>query len=126
MGKFLENYIKLHFKPDIEDNKQLTFKQFSESYTSNELYTYGIELDFKITTQNDYMQKTGNNIAVNATFTIKLNFEQVTKKTFLLIKFLDDHYDDILNAMRLVSSKEYKIDNDYTKNLEKVYGKYLS
>jgi len=105
---------------------QLTFKQFSESYNDNELSNYGIELSVIITEQNDYMQKNGNNFAVNGTFTIKLNLEYVTKKTFMLIKFLDDHYDDILNAMRLVATREFKISNDYTKNLEKVYGKYLS
>ena len=86
MGKFLENYIKLHFKPDIEYNKQLTFKQFSESYTSNELYTYGIELDFNALENSLTLQ-----IPAHLRLTIQQKF-----RTWLALKDTPFNWEDLV------------------------------
>jgi len=119
IGKFFEKYLKLHFKFSKPDTTQLSFKQFAESYKSPILNEYGISIDFTISRNRQDQE-------IHGILTIQLENPIINKKNKEVISFLDSHFADISNAIKLVVLQAFKIYNDYTKNLEKVYGKYFN
>ena len=121
MGRFFERYLKQHFKFSKEANTQLTFKQFSESYKSSILDEFGISVNF-FTIASDYHEKD----EIYGKLTIELENHIINKKYAELILFLDSHFDDISNVMKLITLRAFKVDNTYTKNLERIYGKFLN
>jgi hypothetical protein len=123
--KFLLNYLRKHFNPTDVVDTQMTFKQFHESYNNMQLRDYGLDnITLSVATDTTENPNKGKQ-SVYAKLIIVLDVEDASLPSLQTIKFLDDHYDDILNAIRLIVSKAYKINNEYTKNLERVYGKYL-
>lgn len=117
---FLEKFIQNYFKPEQKENKnQLSFKEFFESYETPILKQYGISFSLNMGTEPDYNT---NNI-LTANLSIKINF--LDNKTAHLLKFLDDNAEDLINALKLLGLRLFNISNDYQKNLERVYGKFL-
>jgi hypothetical protein len=56
---------------------------------------------------------------------LEIKFEALNSKTAPIIKFLNDHYDDITNIAKMFFLKLAKIENQDTKRLQQVYGKLL-
>jgi hypothetical protein len=56
---------------------------------------------------------------------LKISFEALNNKTAPIMKFLDDHYDDIMNIAKMFFLKLAKIENQDTKKLQQVYNKVL-
>lgn len=52
----------------------------------------------------------------------ELPFNNITEQ---LIQFLDNNYEDLVNVMKLLAFRLFDLSSDYSKNLERVYGKFL-
>ena len=119
---FLTNYLNQHYTPKInDDEKQLTFKQFVESVNKKSLIDYGIiDIETSLSQQSPHLYET---IGIDTILQIKIDL--LTKETSNVLLFLDKHIDDITNVMSLLVRILYHIDDTYTKNLRKIYSKYL-
>jgi hypothetical protein len=118
-GKAIEKYLDAYYKPPQINTQQTTFDKFFESHYSGTLVQkYGIEsIECKYTIQ-----------AFNDEFynmNLKISFEALNNKTAPIIKFLDDHFDDITNIAKMFFLKLAKIENQDTKKLQQVYNKVL-
>lgn len=118
-GQALEKYLDAYYKPPQINTQQTTFDKFFESHYSDTLISkYGIEsIECKYTIQafNDELYN----------MNLKITFETLSTKTAPIIKFLDDHYDDITNMAKMFFLKLAKIENQNTKKLQQVYNKVL-
>lgn len=125
-SKFLEKFIQQYFKPETKENKnQLTFKGFLEEYQTPILQKYGLSFSLSIGKQANYSTKHNNKESgiLNSNLSIKLSY--LNNVTAQLIKFLDDNAEDLINVMKLIGYRLFDIDDDNTKNFERVYGKFL-
>ena len=118
-GKAIEKYLDAYYKPPQINTQQTTFDKFFESHYSGTLVQrYGIEsIECKYTIQafNDELYN----------MNLKISFEALNNKTAPIIKFLDDHFDDITNIAKMFFLKLAKIENQDTKKLQQVYNKVL-
>jgi len=118
-GKAIEKYLDAYYKPPQINTQQTTFDKFFESHYSDTLINkYGIEnIECKYTIQafNDELYN----------MNLKISFEALNNKTAPIMKFLDDHYDDIMNIAKMFFLKLAKIENQDTKKLQQVYNKVL-
>jgi hypothetical protein len=118
-GEALEKYLDTYYKSPQINTQQTTFDKFFENHYNETLVNkYGIEnIKCRYTTQ-----------AFNAelyNMSLEIKFEALNSKTAPIIKFLNDHYDDITNIAKMFFLKLAKIENQDTKRLQQVYGKLL-
>jgi hypothetical protein len=118
-GEALEKYLDTYYKSPQINTQQTTFDKFFENHYNETLVNkYGIEnIKCRYTTQ------AFNTELYNMSLEIK--FEALNSKTAPIIKFLNDHYDDITNIAKMFFLKLAKIENQDTKRLQQVYGKLL-
>ena len=57
--------------------------------------------------------------------TLEIKFEALNAKTAPVLKFIDDHYDDVINISRMVFMKTAGMETQDSKRLQQVYGKLL-
>lgn len=118
-GQAIEKYLDAYYKPPQINTQQTTFDKFFESHYSGTLINkYGIEsIECKYTIQafNDELYN----------MNLKISFEALNNKTAPIMKFLDDHYDDIMNIAKMFFLKLAKMENQDTKKLQQVYNKVL-
>lgn len=118
-GEALEKYLDAYYKPPQINTQQTTFDKFFENHYSDTLISkYGIE-----TIKCRYTTAAFNMELYHMGLEIK--FEALNAKTAPLIKFLDDHYNDITNMAKMFFLKLAKIENQDTKKLQQVYNKVL-
>ena len=119
-GEALEKYLNLYYKPTQKTNtNQLTFDKFFENH-----YTATLQDKYNITKiKADYTSGFGKETEFGMKLTI--TFENLNNKTADILKFIDDHYDDITNIAKLLFLKLAKIENQDTKRLQQVYSKVL-
>jgi hypothetical protein len=123
VGSFLLNYLNKFYKEKSSgDDKQLKFKDFYESSRSEGikmLSDYGID-EVSATVYQNVGYYTNEIIDITCRFSFKIEF--LNEKTFGVVKFLDDHIDDVINYMKYVVRDSYDIEDNITKWLRKTYG----
>lgn len=121
-GGFLEKYLTTHLIKNKNDG-QTTFKGFLESltYKSLPLEHFGImNFEFEVDTRFAMSEQ-----ATNINFLLDIHPKHITTIFSNAIFFLDNHIDDIKNIMKLFVFRVLGYRNDYTRNIEKVYSKYI-
>lgn len=118
-GEALEKYLDTYYKPPQINTQQTTFDKFFENHYSETLVNkYGIEtIKCRYTTQSFNMELYN--------MSLEIKFEALNAKTAPLIKFLDDHYNDITNIAKMFFLKLAKVNNQDTQKLQQVYNKVL-
>ena len=121
-GGFLEKYLTTHLNKDKEDVHP-TFKGFLESliYKSLPLEHFGI-MNFEFDLDSKYE---ASEQSTNIRLVLDIHPKHITTIFSNVIFFLDNHIDDIKNIIKLFVFRVLKYRNDYTRNIEKVYSKYI-
>ena len=121
-GGFLEKYLTTHLNKDKEDVHP-TFKGFLESliYKSLPLEHFGI-MNFEFDLDSRYE---ASEQSTNIRLVLDIHPKHITTIFSNVIFFLDNHIDDIKNIIKLFVFRVLKYRNDYTRNIEKVYSKYI-
>lgn len=118
-GEVFENYLDAYYKPSENNTQQATFKNFFENhYTETLIKKYGIEnikCNFTVAAHNSEL----------FSMTLEIKFEALNAKTAPVLKFIDDHYDDVINISRMVFMKTAGMETQDSKRLQQVYGKLL-
>jgi len=123
-SKFLEKFIQNYFKPEQKENKdQMTFKGFLESYETPILKKYGISFELSMGREGAYYQNDKTKALLTGNLAFKISY--LNNLTAQLIQFLDNNMEDLVNVMKLLGLRMYGLENDYSKNLERVYGKFI-
>lgn len=129
LEKFLVKYIGENYKPKLNsDDRQMTFKTFMESasYIKN-MFDYGIINVKCIFTNLDYLEKYKDSGYQDIQVSITIETTGIyTKELADMIFFIDDSFDTILNAIRYyLYANVFRLENQDTKNLSKVFRKYF-
>lgn len=122
MSRFLANYLKQYYSTK-SNNYQLKFKSFMESVRNVDLDEYGIQ-STHITVSQDAILSSKQNVKIRSTFSIKI--AELDKNVANVLLFIDKHSDDVYNALRFCIRSIYRINDHYTKSLQKVYSKYFN
>jgi hypothetical protein len=123
-AKFIQNYINDVYKPNINKGEQLTFSKFFESYQNKKtLKQLGLEVSGLISVEEEW---SSDNVSINMMLYLKYN-DVIGEELYDIIKILDDSYQTLINAGRyLAFYKIMKLNNSYTVNLHRVFGKYFT
>lgn len=119
---FLKRYLNKFYKKKVvsRDDNQLKFNDFYESIMNNidkELEEYGIS------DVSAYVMGKKEFDRYNLSATFGFDIDYLGKDRVDVIKFLDDHIDDIRNYLSYVARDIYDIEDNITMGLRKTYGR---